>query len=68
LESVKEHPDASRIAAMPFRVVIAGLAVVTRGCCLTLWIGKTKTPVRDVGALKTARARHPHSASVARIE
>jgi hypothetical protein len=32
LESVTEDPDASRIAAMQFRVVIAGLAVVTRGC------------------------------------
>jgi hypothetical protein len=31
LESVKEDPDAIRIAAMQFRVVIAGLAVVTRG-------------------------------------
>ena len=30
LESVKEDPDANRIAAMQFRVVIAGLAVVTR--------------------------------------
>jgi hypothetical protein len=30
LASVKEDPDASRIAAMQFRVVIAGLAVVTR--------------------------------------
>jgi hypothetical protein len=27
-----------------------------------------KTPVGDVGALKTARARHSHSGSVARIE
>ena len=27
---VKEHLDANRIAAMQFRVVIAGLAVVTR--------------------------------------
>jgi hypothetical protein len=32
LESVKEDPDASRIAAMQFRVVIAGLPVVTMGC------------------------------------
>jgi hypothetical protein len=32
LESVKEDPDAKRIAGMQFRVVIAGLAVVTRGC------------------------------------
>jgi len=32
LESVKEDPDAKRIAAMQFRVVIAGLAVVTRRC------------------------------------
>jgi hypothetical protein len=32
LESVKEHPDANRIAAMLFRVVIAGFAAVTRGC------------------------------------
>jgi hypothetical protein len=32
LESVKEDPDANRIAAMQFRVVIAGLAAVTRGC------------------------------------
>jgi hypothetical protein len=30
LESVKVDPDANRIAAMQFRVVIAGLAVVTR--------------------------------------
>ena len=30
LESVKEDPDANRIAAMQFRVVIAGVAVVTR--------------------------------------
>jgi hypothetical protein len=32
LESVTEDPDAKRIAAMPFRVVIAGLPVVTGGC------------------------------------
>jgi hypothetical protein len=32
LASVKEDPDAKRIAAMQFRVIIAGLAVVTRGC------------------------------------
>jgi hypothetical protein len=32
LESVKEDPDANRIAAMQFRVVIAGLAMMTRGC------------------------------------
>ena len=32
LESVKEDPDASRIAAMQFRVVIAGLTMMTRGC------------------------------------
>ena len=32
LDSVKEDPDANRIAAMQFRVVIAGHAVVTRGC------------------------------------
>jgi hypothetical protein len=39
---LEADPDANRIAAMPFRVVIAGLAAVTRGCvrCLTLWIGK----------------------------
>jgi hypothetical protein len=30
LESVKADPDANRIAAMQFRVVIAALAVVTR--------------------------------------
>jgi len=30
LESVKEDPDANSIAGMQFRVVIAGLAVVTR--------------------------------------
>jgi hypothetical protein len=30
LESVKEDPDAVRIAGMQFRVVIAELAVVTR--------------------------------------
>ena len=30
--SVKEHPDAHRIAAMQFRVVMAGLAVMTRAC------------------------------------
>ena len=30
LASVTEDPDAIRIAAMQFRVVIAGLAVVTR--------------------------------------
>ena len=30
LESVKEDPDANRIAAMPFRVVIDGLPVPTR--------------------------------------
>jgi hypothetical protein len=64
---VKEDPDAIRIAGIRFRVVIAGLPVVTRGCCLTLWIGKTKTPGRDVGALKTALARHPHSASAERL-
>jgi hypothetical protein len=29
---VKEDPDAIRIAAMQFRVVIAGLAVLTKGC------------------------------------
>jgi hypothetical protein len=29
---VKEDPDAYRIAAMQFRIVIAALAVVTRGC------------------------------------
>jgi hypothetical protein len=29
---MKEDPDANRIAGMQFRVVIAGLAVVTRGC------------------------------------
>jgi len=61
---LEADPDAKRIAAMQFRVVIAGLAAVTRGCCLTLWIGKTKTPVRDVGALETALARHPHSAGL----
>jgi hypothetical protein len=32
LASVKEELDAKRIAAMQVRVVIAGLAVVTRGC------------------------------------
>jgi hypothetical protein len=32
LESVKEDPDAKRIAGTQFRVVIAGLAVVTKGC------------------------------------
>ena len=32
LASVTEDPDANRIAAMQFRAVIAGLAVVTRGC------------------------------------
>src|SRR5579862_5700376 len=32
LASVTEDPDANRIAAMPFRVVIAGLAAVTSGC------------------------------------
>jgi hypothetical protein len=31
LESVKEDPDANRIAGMQFRVVMAGLAAVTRG-------------------------------------
>jgi hypothetical protein len=29
---LEADPDAKRIAAMPFRVVIAGLAVMTRGC------------------------------------
>jgi hypothetical protein len=29
---LEADPDAKRIAAMQFRVVIAGLAVVTRGC------------------------------------
>jgi hypothetical protein len=67
LESVKEDPDASRIAGMQFRVVIAGLAAV--GASLFDIVDrKIKTPVRDVGALKTARARHSHSGSVARIE
>jgi hypothetical protein len=32
LASVKEDPDADRIAGMQFRVVIAGLAVAARGC------------------------------------
>jgi hypothetical protein len=32
LESVTEEPDAKRIAGMQFRVVIAGLPVMTRGC------------------------------------
>jgi hypothetical protein len=32
LESVTEDPDAIRIAAMQFRVVIAALAVVTTAC------------------------------------
>jgi hypothetical protein len=50
---------------MRFRVVIAGLAVV--GASLFDIVDRTiKTP--DVGALETARARHPHSGSVARIE
>jgi hypothetical protein len=62
LESVKEDPDASRIAGMQFRVVIAGLAAV--GASLFDIVDrKITTPVGDVGALKTARARHPHSAS-----
>jgi len=34
LESVKEDPDAIRIAAMQFRVVMVGFLVVTRGCLL----------------------------------
>jgi hypothetical protein len=29
---LEADPDANRIAAMQFRVVIAGLAVMTRGC------------------------------------
>jgi hypothetical protein len=29
---LEADPDANRIAAMQFRVVIAGLAAVTRGC------------------------------------
>jgi hypothetical protein len=29
---VKEDPDANRIAAMQFRAVMAGLAVVTKAC------------------------------------
>ena len=100
---MKEHPDANRIAAMPFRVVITGLAVVTRPRSnsiesdhgLEFWFEhdlirkpvstfrdhalegaslfdivdrKIKPPVRDVGALTTALACHPHSASVTRIE
>jgi hypothetical protein len=32
LASVKEYPDAIRIVGTQFRVVIAGLAAVTRGC------------------------------------
>jgi len=31
---VKKHPDAKRIAAMQFRVVMAGFLAVTRGCLL----------------------------------
>jgi hypothetical protein len=45
LESVKENPDANRIAAMPSRVVTAELPVVTRECCLTLWIGQQRRPL-----------------------
>ena len=52
MESVKEDPDASRIAAMQFRVVIAGLAAVTRGASLFDIVDRTiKTPVGDAGAL-----------------
>jgi len=53
---------------MPFRVVIAGLAVVEGASLFDIVDRTIKTPVRDVGALKTALARHPHSGSVARIE
>jgi hypothetical protein len=50
---VKEDPDANRIAAMQFRVVIAGLPVVTRGASLFDIVDRTiKTPVRDVGAVR----------------
>jgi hypothetical protein len=41
-ESVKADPDANRIAAMQFRVVIAGLAAGDESVrrCLTWWIGQ----------------------------
>jgi hypothetical protein len=51
LASVKDDPDANRIAGMQFRVVMAGLAVVTRGASLFDIVDRTiMTPVRDVGA------------------